>query len=63
MESNVIYTYTDAEIKKGESTMKNEIRYMIAGIGLALVGFTAYGGFIYRQIQEHNSMIKQFLQK
>ena len=39
MESNVIYTYTETEIEKGESTMKNEIRYMIAGIGLALVGW------------------------
>ena len=42
--------------------MKNEIRYMIAGIGLALVGFTACGRFIYAQIQEYNSMIKQLLQ-
>lgn len=39
--------------------MKNEIRYMIAGIGLALVGFTACGGFIYTQIQEYNSMMEQ----
>ena len=62
IESNVVYTYTETEIEKGESTMKNEIRYMIAGIGLALVGFTACGGFIYTQIQEYNSMIKQLLQ-
>ena len=59
MESNVIYTYTETENEKGESTMKNEIRYMIAGIGLALVGFTACGGFIYTQIQEYNSMMEQ----
>ena len=39
--------------------MKNEIRYMIAGIGLALVGFTACGGFVYTQIQEYNSMMEQ----
>ena len=39
--------------------MKNEIRYMIAGIGLALVGLTACGGFIYAQIQEYNSMMEQ----
>lgn len=39
--------------------MKNEIRYMIAGIGLALVGFTACGGFIYTQIQEYNSMMEE----
>lgn len=39
--------------------MKNEIRYMIAGIGLALVGFAACGGFIYTQIQEYNSMMEQ----
>ena len=39
--------------------MKNEIRYMIAGIGLALVGFVACGGFIYTQIQEYNSMMGQ----
>ena len=39
--------------------MKNEIRYMIAGIGLALVGFTACGGFIYTQIQEYNSMMDE----
>lgn len=39
--------------------MKNEIRYMIAGIGLALVGFTSCGGFIYTQIQEYNSMMEQ----
>ena len=39
--------------------MKNEIRYMIAGIGLALVGLTACGGFIYTQIQEYNSMMEQ----
>lgn len=32
---------------------------MIAGIGLALVGFTACGGFIYTQIQEYNSMMEQ----
>ena len=62
IESNVVYTYTETEIEKGESTMKNEIRYMIAGIGLALVGFAAFGGFIYTQIQEYNSMIKQLLQ-
>ena len=42
--------------------MKNEIRYMIAGIGLALVGFAACGGFVYTQIQEYNSMMKQLLQ-
>ena len=39
--------------------MKNEIRYMIAGIGLALVGFAACGGFIYTQIQEYNSMMAE----
>ncbi len=39
--------------------MKNEIRYMIAGIGLALVGFTACGGFVYTQIQEYNSIMEQ----
>ena len=39
--------------------MKNEIRYMIAGIGLALVGFTACGGFVYTQIQEYNSMMDE----
>ena len=39
--------------------MKNEIRYMIAGIGLALVGFTACGAFVYTQIQEYNSMMEQ----
>ena len=39
--------------------MKNEIRYMIAGIGLALVGFAACGGFIYTQIQEYNSMMDE----
>lgn len=39
--------------------MKNEIRYMIAGIGLALVGFTACGGFVYTQIQEYDSMMEQ----
>lgn len=39
--------------------MKNEIRYMIAGIGLALVGFTACGGFVYTQIQEYNSMMNE----
>ena len=39
--------------------MKNEIRYMIAGIGLALVGFAACGGFVYTQIQEYNSMMEQ----
>ena len=39
--------------------MKNEIRYMIAGIGLALVGFAACGGFIYTQIEEYNSMMEQ----
>ena len=55
----MIYTYTETEIEKGESTMKNEIRYMIAGIGLALVGFTACGAFVYTQIQEYNSMMEQ----
>ena len=59
MKSNVVYTYTETEIEKGESTMKNEIRYMIAGIGLALVGFVACGGFVYTQIQEYNSMMEQ----
>ena len=39
--------------------MKNEIRYMIAGIGLALIGFAACGGFIYTQIQECNSMMDE----
>lgn len=39
--------------------MKNEIRYMIAGIGLALVGFAACGGFVYTQIQEYNSMMNE----
>ena len=39
--------------------MKNEIRYMIAGIGLALVGFTACGAFVYTQIQEYNSIMEQ----
>ena len=39
--------------------MKNEIRYMIAGIGLALIGLTACGGFIYTQIEEYNSMMEQ----
>lgn len=39
--------------------MKNEIRYMIAGIGLALVGFVACGGFVYTQIQEYNSMMDE----
>lgn len=39
--------------------MKNEIRYIIAGIGLALVGFTACGAFVYTQIQEYNSMMEQ----
>lgn len=39
--------------------MKNEIRYMIAGIGLALVGFAACGAFVYTQIQEYNSMMEQ----
>lgn len=39
--------------------MKNEIRYMIAGIGLALVGFTACGAFVYAQIQEYNSIMEQ----
>ena len=32
---------------------------MIAGIGLALVGFTACGGFIYTQIQEYNAMMDE----
>lgn len=39
--------------------MKNEIRYMVAGIGLALVGFTACGAFVYTQIQEYNSIMEQ----
>lgn len=39
--------------------MKNEIRYMIAGIGLAFVGFTACGGFVCTQIQEYNSMMNE----
>ena len=39
--------------------MKNEIRYMIAGIGLALVGFTACGAFVYTQIQGYNSIMEQ----
>ena len=39
--------------------MKNEIRYMIAGIGLALVGFAACGGFIYAQIQEYNLIMDE----
>lgn len=39
--------------------MKNEIRYTIAGIGLALVGFAAYSGFIYTQIQEYNLMMEE----
>lgn len=39
--------------------MKNEIRYMIAGIGLALVGFTACGTFVYTQIQEYDSIMEQ----
>ena len=55
----MVYTYTEAENEKGESTMKNEIRYMIAGIGLALVGFAACSGFIYTQIQECNSIMEQ----
>ena len=55
----MVYTYTETEIEKGESSMKNEIRYMIAGIGLALVGLTACGGFIYTQIQEYNSKMEQ----
>ena len=32
---------------------------MIAGIGLALVGFTACGAFVYTQIQEYNSIMEQ----
>ena len=39
--------------------MKRTTRYMIAGIGLALVGFTACGGFVYTQIEEYNSMMEQ----
>lgn len=39
--------------------MKRTTRYMIAGIGLALVGFAACGGFIYTQIQEYNSMMDE----
>ena len=39
--------------------MKRTTRYMIAGIGLALVGFTVCGGFIYTQIEEYNSMMEQ----
>ena len=42
--------------------MKNEIRYMITKIGLALVGFAVCGIFMHTQIQEYNSMIKQLLQ-
>ena len=47
IESNVIYTYTETEIEEGESTMKNEIRYMITKIGLALVGFAVCGIFMH----------------
>ena len=36
IELNVVYTYTETEIEKGESTMKNAIRYMIAGIGFSV---------------------------
>lgn len=43
--------------------MKNEIRYMIVGIGLALIRFTACDGFVYAQIQKYNLMMKQLLQK
>lgn len=43
--------------------MKNGIRYMIAGIGLVLGGFATCSGFVYMQIQEYNSMMKQLLQK
>ena len=47
IELNVIYTYTETENEKGESTMKNEIRYMIAGIGLTLLEFATCDGFVY----------------
>lgn len=39
--------------------MKNEIRYIIAGIGLAVIGFTACGAFVYQQINEYNAMMDE----
>ena len=39
--------------------MKNETRYIIAGLGLALFGFTACAGFVYQQINEYNTMMEE----
>lgn len=39
--------------------MKNENRYLIAGIGLAIFGFTACAGFVYQQINEYNTIMEE----
>lgn len=39
--------------------MKNEIRYIVAGIGLAVIGFAACGAFVYQQINEYNAMMDE----
>ena len=48
IESNVVYTYTETEIEKGELTMKYRTRARIAIVGVGLMCATALYGAVYK---------------